>query len=67
MAPVWVLLLYEDAIAERNRRGLEKSAFDDRVRAAVEYVGKRGGVNSEKFCAALRLGGWDAARQLLPN
>jgi hypothetical protein len=41
--------------------------LEERLRAAKPHVGTPSGVDEDTFTAAVRLGGWDAAAQLLPR
>ena len=70
--PAWTWDLYEVTYAEfaatwgahPENDPRPRPAFVERLRVAVSIVNKPGGVDPEVFGAALRLGGWDAARAL---
>ena len=70
--PAWTWDLYEVTYAEfaatwgarPENDPRPRPVFEERLRAAIPVVNKPGGVDPEVFCAALRLGGWEAARSL---
>lgn len=66
LVPAWVCDLWQTSHASAiGAVGFgENIVFSYRVNKALPVVNKPGGVGPEEFSAALRLGGWEAAKQL---
>ena len=60
LVPAWVCDLWQISKDVANNH----IVFSYRVNKALPVVNKPGGVGPEEFSAALRLGGWEAAKQL---
>ena len=65
LVPAWVCDLWQTSKDVANNQCIgENIVFSYRVNKALPVVNKPGGVGPEEFSAALRLGGWEAAKQL---